>query len=142
MPLVAPSTGEILMLQYILGLTSIKTGFTASSTNGPVLKLFRNDPGGGITDATVIGDLQECTSSGYTPITLVSSGWTVSQPGGVTTGSAPQQTFVFNTNAVSYGYYVTDTTGGLLWVERFSGAPFTIPEGGGSITITPKITLA
>lgn len=143
MPLVVPANmGEILMLQYILGLASVKTGFTASSTNGPVLKLFANDPVGGVTNSTVVGNLIECTSAGYAAITLVSSGWTVAQPGGVTTGSYAQQTFTFNTNAVSYGYYVTDTTGNLLWVERFSGAPFSIPDGGGTIAITSKITLA
>jgi hypothetical protein len=141
MPLTVPlQLGEILMLQYILGLASIKTGFTASSTNGPVLKLYATDTS--VSDNTLISNLTECTSNGYAPITLVSNAWTVGQSGGVTTGSYAQQTFSFNTNAVSYGYYVTDTLGNLLWLERFSGAPFSIPDGGGTIAITSKITLA
>lgn len=142
MPLTVPApSGQILMLQYILGLASVKTGFTASSTNGPVLRLFRNDPNPAISTATVLGDIAECTSAGYAPITLVSSGWSVSQPGGVTTGSYAQQAFTFGTNAVAYGYYVTDPANNLLWIERFSGAPFSIPDGGGSVTISSKITL-
>lgn len=138
--------GEYLMLQYILGLASVNNTFTASSTNGPVLHLYANDPAIGQT--TVLSQLTECTSSGYAPITLVSTSWTTTQVSNITTGVYSQQTFTFNTNAVAFGYYVTDATtantnrGNLLWVERFSGAPFSIPDGGGTIAITSKITLA
>ena len=141
MPLTVPLvSGEFLMLQYILGLASIKVGFTASTSNGPVMHLYSNDPT--INNSTIIGSLTECTSSGYAPITLVSSNWTTTQAGSISTGVYSQQTFTFNTNGVSYGYYITDTLNNLLWVERFSGAPFSLPDGGGSVSISPRITLA
>jgi hypothetical protein len=92
----------------------------------------------------VIASLTQCTSSGYAPITLVSTNWTTTQtnPAGITTGIYSQQTFTFNTNAIAYGYYVTDTLNNLLFLERFSGAPFSLPDGGGTVAISPKITLA
>lgn len=142
-PLVA---GEYLMLQYILGLSSVNTSFTPSSSNGPVLHLYSNDPS--IGNSTIISQLTECTSAGYAPITLVSTSWTTTQLSGVTTGVYSAQTFNFTTNAVAYGYYVTDCTsantgrGNLLWLERFTGAPFSIPDNGGNIQISSKITLA
>lgn len=132
MALVVPDQlGEILMLKYIVGLVD---------AGNPVLHLFRSDitP----TDSTVIGDAQEATSAGYAAITLVSSNWTVGQSSGVTTAMYSERTFTFNTNATIYGYYVTTTSNELLWLERFSGAPFEIPDGGGSISITTKLTLS
>lgn len=132
MALVVPdSRGEILMLQYIVGLVD---------AGNPVLHLYGNDVSP--TDSTVIGDLTECTSSGYAAITLVSSNWTTTQLSGVTTAVYSERTFSFNTAATTYGYYVTNTEGNLMWLERFSGAPFDIPDGGGSISITSKLTLS
>lgn len=133
MALVVPDLyGEILMLKYIVGI---------SNATNPVLHLYCNDitP----TDSTVLSALTECTITGYAPITLVSSNWTVSQTLGVTTASYSEKTFTFGTSATAYGYYVTDTSVSplLLWLERFSGAPFQIPDGGGSISITAKLTL-
>jgi len=52
-----------------------------------------------------------------------------------------QQTFSFTTGADIYGYYITDTTPKLLWCERFTGAPFRLPSGGGTIAISPRVTL-
>jgi len=132
MALVCPDQfGEILLLQYIVGLVD---------AGNPVLHLYAND----VTpsDSTVIGDLIEATSSGYAAITLVSSNWTTTQAAGVTTAVYSERTFSFGTDAVCYGYYVTNTSGNLLWLERFSGAPFDIPDGGGSISITTKLTLS
>ena len=41
-----------------------------------------------------------------------------------------------------YGYYVTNIAGNILWIEEFSGAPFSLPIGsGGDIAIIPQITL-
>lgn len=135
-------SGEFLMLQYILGMKSVNTSLTASSTQGPVLHLYSNDAT--VNNSTVIGSLTECTSSGYAPITLVSSNWTTTQtnPSGITTGLYSQQTFTFNTNAVAFGYWMSDTLGNLLLLERFSGAPFSLPDGGGSIAISARVTLA
>ena len=124
--------GEILMLQYIVGLVS---------AGNPVLHLYAND----VTpsDSTVIGDLTEVAgSTGYAPITLVSAQWTTTQSAGVTTAIFSEKTFTFGTNATSHGYFVTDLANQLMWLERFSGAPFEIPDGGGTISITTKLTLS
>ena len=98
MALVCPDLyGEILLLQYIVGLVE---------AGNPVLHLYAND----VTpsDSTVVGDLIEATSSGYAAITLVSSNWTTTQTAGVTTAVYSERTFSFGTDAVCYGYYVTD----------------------------------
>lgn len=119
MALVVPDVrGEILLLQYIVGMVS---------AGHPVLHLFAND----VTpsDSTVLGDLTEVgTATGYAAKTLTSSNWTTIQSAGVTTAVYSEQTFTFTTDATAYGYYVTNTLGDLLWIERFSGAPFDIPK--------------
>ena len=133
MALVCPDVhGEILMLQYIVGMVS---------AGNPVIHLFANN----VTpsDSTVLGDLTEVgASTGYTPITLTSSNWTTTQSVGVTTAIYSQQTFTFTTDATSYGYYVTNTSNQLLWLERYTNAPFEIPDGGGTISITTKLVLS
>ena len=134
MALVAPDLfGEILMLQYIVGLVA---------AGSPVLHLYAND----VTpsDSTVIGDLTEVgAATGYGEITLTSSGWTTTQSAGVTTAIFSQQTFTFTTDATSFGYFVTASPGGeLIWLERFTNAPFEIPDGGGTISITTKLVLS
>jgi hypothetical protein len=108
MPIVCPDiSGEILLLQYIVGLVN---------ADNPVLHLFRND----VTpsDSTVIGDLTEVAgATGYAAITLVSSNWTTTQAGGVTTAVHSERTFTFTTDATAYGYYVTNESGNLLWLN-------------------------
>lgn len=124
--------GEILLLQYIVGMVN---------ADNPVLHLYAND----VTpsDSTVIGDLtQVAGATGYAPITLLSAQWTTTQSGGVTTAVFSEKTFAFTTDATAYGYYVTNENNDLLWLERFSGAPFDIPDGGGTISITAKLTLS
>lgn len=124
--------GEILLLQYIVGLVN---------AGNPVLHLYANDVSP--SDSTVIGDLtQVAGSTGYAPITLLSSLWTTTQSGGITTAVYSERTFSFTTDATAYGYYVTDQSNNLLWLERFSGAPFSVPDGGGTVSITAKLTLS
>ncbi len=133
-------SGEFLMLQYILGMKSINTTMTASSTQGPVLHLYSNDPS--INNSTVVGDLTEVSATGYAPKTCISSGWTTVQSVGISTGLYSMQTFTFSTGPASiYGYWVSDTTGALLWAERMSGAPFVISTSG-TISISLRISLA
>jgi hypothetical protein len=111
------------------------------NADNPVLHLYAND----VTpsDSTVIGDLTEVsTSKGYAAITLLSANWTTTQSGGVTTAVYSERTFTFTTDATAYGYYMTNESNNLLWLERFSGAPFDIPDGGGTISITSKVTLS
>lgn len=133
MALVCPDQyGELLFLQYIVGMVA---------AGNPVLHLYANDviP----TDSTILGDLTEVSgSSGYAAITLLSSNWTTTQTGGVTTAVYSEQTFAFTTDTTAYGYYVTNTSNHLLWLERFSGAPYDIPEGGGTISVSTKLGLS
>lgn len=133
MALVCPDVmGEILLLQYIVGMTL---------ADNPVLHLYANN----VTpsDSTIKSQLTEVnTETGYVAITLLSVNWTTTQSGGVTTAVYSEETFAFATDATSYGYYITNESDELLWLERFSGAPFEIPDGGGTISITTKLTLS
>lgn len=133
MALVCPDVwGEILLLQYIVGMVN---------ADNPVLHLYAND----VTpsDTTIKADLTEVAgSTGYAPITLLSANWTTVQAGGVTTAVYSEQTFSFTTDATAYGYYITNQSNQLLWLERFSGAPFDLPDGGGTISVTAKLTLS
>jgi hypothetical protein len=106
------------------------------------LHLFTNDHTP--VEATVIGNLTEAIQAGYAAITLTGTSWTVATVGDVTTASYAIRTFTFSgVGANVYGYYITDTDGtpNLLWLERFSDAPFVIPSSGGTISITPTITM-
>ena len=132
MALVCPDQkGEILLLQYIVGMTL---------ADNPVLHLYSNNltP----SDSTIKSQLTEVSAGGYAAITLLSANWTTTQAGGVTTAVYSEQTFTFSTDATAYGYYITNESDDLLWLERFSGAPFEIPDGGGTISITTKLTLS
>lgn len=132
MSLIVPaSVGEILMLQYITGMVN---------AGNPVVHLFTNDltP----TNTTTIGDLVQASATGYLPVTLVSSNWTTTQVAGVTAAVYSERAFSFATSVVAYGYYVTTTSNQLLWLERFSGAPYSIPDGGGQINVGAKLTLS
>lgn len=130
MALICPDEGEILLLQYIVGMTL---------ADNPVLHLYSNDltP----SDTTKKTDLVEVSSDGYAAITLLSNQWTTTQVGGVTTAVYSEETYTFTTDSTAYGYYVTNETDELLWLERFTSAPFLIPNGGGTISITSKLTL-
>jgi hypothetical protein len=132
MTIVCPDVhGEILLLQYIVGMTV---------AGNPVLHLYSNDHTP--TDYTVKANLTECSAAGYVPITLLSSNWTTTQVGGVTTAVYSEQTFTFSGSAIAYGYYITDTSDKLLWLEKFGTSAFEIPSGGGSISITSKLSLS
>lgn len=133
MTLIAPKCGEILLLRYIVNLSR-------DDTDHNVLHLFKNNitPG----ESTTTSSFTEPTApTGYAPITLVGSLWTIEQVGDVTTAVFSEQTFSFGTGVSIYGYFVTDTSDNLLWAEMFSGSPFELPSGGGTITIVPKLTL-
>ena len=97
------------------------------------------------TETTVIGDLTECAVAGYAAKSLqgVASAlaWTISTATLITTASYPEQEFTITTAVSCYGYAVTNSAKSvLLWAEYFTGAPFTLPAGGGSIKVTLNIT--
>lgn len=141
MSLLVPDIGEILMLQYLVNMLSTD-GSAGPSGGERLLRLFTNNltP----SESTTLGTVTEAAgATGYAPITLVGASWTTTQVAGTTTAVYSEQTFSFTTAVTVYGYYVT-TIGGspaLLWLERFSGAPFILPSGGGQIAISPRISL-
>lgn len=129
MALTVPDVGKVELLKYML---------KNSTAQNQILHLYSNDPT--ISDLTVLTDFTEVTGSGYSPINITGSSWNVNLIN--TTASYAEQTFVFTGSVVAYGYYVTNTNGDLLWCERFTNAPFTIPGSGGQIAITLNITLS
>lgn len=136
MPLVVPDISEIVLLEYIVNINR-------DNTEHPVLHLYTNDltPSESTVNEGVGGGPTESTETGYAAITLTGSGWTTTQGAGITTGTHAGVTFSYSATASVYGYYMTDTTNKMLWIERFSGAPFVLPSGGGDIAISPKIEL-
>ena len=140
MALVVPNTGDVLMLKYIVN--QLKQDGSAGDPGGErVLRLYTNNYSP--AKSTVIADLTETAVAGYTEISLTGANWTVATSGGTNSAVYSERTFTFTTAATIYGYYITtsELTPSLLWAERFSTAPFTLPAGGGEIAITPRITL-
>lgn len=132
MALEAPTIGEVVLLQYLVNMVA--------PTN-LVLHLYKNDVT--IAQGTVYADITEVGAGiGYAPITLIGTSWTTTTPGSQGTAVYSEVTFTFTTAQSVYGYYITSTTAStLLWLERFTGAPFTLPAGGGTIAISPRVSL-
>lgn len=117
-------------------------GSAGPSGGHRLLRLFTNNltPGESTTLSTVT---EAVGATGYAPVTLAGSSWTTVQTNGTTTAVYSEQTFTFTTAVTIYGYYITSIEGTpkFLWIERFSGAPFTLPSGGGEIAISPRLSL-
>lgn len=132
MPLLAPICGDVLLLRYMLN-------FTASSD--VEMHLYNNNRTPAESD--VVTMYTESTASNYSAVRLTGTAWTVASgsPAGATANYA-QQSFNFSAADTIYGYYVTSQQKQvLLWAELFSGGPFTLPSSGGTIAVTPKISL-
>lgn len=124
-------TGEVLLLKYMLNHTA---------ADNCRLHLFTNDYTPQTND--VIGNYTECSVSGYTSIPLTGSQFTVSTSSGTSAAVYARQTFSLTTSTNAYGYYITNNGSAILiWAERFTGAPFQIPTGGGTIGLDPDIRL-
>ncbi len=128
MPLVAPDVSEDRMLQYIVNITT------------PSLILIRLFVNNLTPDRTTIdSDPTEATEAGYAAIPLPS--WTTVDAGaGLLTAEHADVTFTLTESASIYGYWMTNDDG-MVWIERFSGAPFTLPSGGGTIVVSPSLTI-
>ena len=131
MALLVPDASEVVFLTRVVAF------------EGSKLKMYGNDytP----VEGSTVGSFTECATGGYVTKSLdgvvSASAWTISSLVGVTTASYPEQEFVMTSALTAYGYYVTSSAEtALLWAERFTGAPFTIPSGGGSIKVTLNIT--
>jgi hypothetical protein len=132
MALLVPDVAEAMLISRMLN---------KSAPDDCKLKLYKNN----VTpaEADVVGSYTESTGAGYAAIALTGANWTVTTATGTTTASYAQQTFTYTgAEANIYGYYVVDSAGTtLLWAERFSDGPYSIPGGGGSVKITPQIQL-
>ena len=126
------------MLKYIVNKVATDGG-TAPSGGNRLLRLFTNNlmPG----KYTVIDDVIEAVEDGYLPITLTGASWTIATDAGVNSASYAIQTFTFTEAVTVYGYYLTTQDDELLWIERFSDGPYTLPGPGGEIAVTPKFVL-
>ena len=141
MALVCPDSGESNILKLIVNIAR-------SNTDHPVLHLFTNDfdPESGSHGASGEdfdeSDLTEASATGYAASTLTGSNWTIDQASG-TTAAVYNSTITFSvTDAMTaYGIYVTNTAGQIMWAERFPAAPYTLPSGGGNISVLPKLEL-
>jgi hypothetical protein len=131
MALLVPDVGDVEMLTRVLN---------KGATGDVKLHLYTNNytPVAGST----VANFTECAAAGYAAITLAGASWAISTSAGTTTASYAAQTFNLTASAVIYGYFVTNAAGTIvLWAELFTSAPFNIPSGGGSVQVTPKITL-
>ena len=129
MALLVPDEGEVELLSMSLNKVA---------QADVKLKLFTNNytP----VEGSVVADFIECVAAGYAAITLTGAGWTIATSVGVTTAEQPQKTFTLTAASTDYGYYITNGAGTkILWAERFSDAPHTIPSGGGTEKITVKL---
>jgi hypothetical protein len=97
-------------------------------------------------ESDILTNYTESAAAGYSAVALVGSSWTFATVSGTSSATYPRQTFTYTTSEAVYGYYMTNRdTGGsqqIIWSERFNGAPYQIPTGGGTIDIDPKISLA
>lgn len=132
MALLAPNVGQVLLLKYMLNHTT--------PTNVE-LRLYTNNLTPAYGDA--VASYTESSAAGYAAFTLTGTNWTVATTSSTTIANFAQQTFSYSTSESVYGYFVTSASKGqVLWAERFSGAvPFNIPSGGGTVSITPRVTL-
>ena len=129
MALLVPDVGEVLLLKYALNHTE---------PTEVKLEIYTNDytP----VEGSVVADFTEAVAAGYAAIELAGASWTITTTTGVTTATYAQQTFTFTAASTNYGYYITNNDGSrVLWAERFSDAPHTIPSGGGTEKITVNL---
>lgn len=130
MPLLVPNNGEGDALEYFVN--------RAASQN-LVLRLFSNNITPAETDTAAT--YTEFAATGYASITLAGASWGAPSEGAPSSIAYAQQTFTMTGAGDAYGYYMTRLSSGrIALAERFTGAPFSIPSGGGTIKVTPQIT--
>jgi hypothetical protein len=114
--------------------------FTRALTyEGSKLILYTNNYA--CSEGSVIGAFTECAVAGYAAKTLATGSWVVSTATNITTATYAEQEFLPTTAVSCYGYVVTNSAKSvILWAEQFTGAPYVIPAGGGSIKVTLSIT--
>jgi hypothetical protein len=122
---------------------ALKNFLNVQAAEDITIKLYSNDKTPGHTDIT--SEYTEVTGGGYASTSLTAGSWSVSS-GNPSQAQYPQITFTFNgaTDSPStvYGYYaVGDSTGKLLWADKFPNAPINIANNGDQIKVTITISL-
>lgn len=132
MALLVPNVGEELALKNFLNHTAPQNQYLNLYTSNTT-------PAEGDTHATYT----LATGGGYAQKSLTGSSWTVT-PGAPTEAAYARQDFVFTSVPGvpgMYGYLVTQQSSGILmWAERFGSPPFTIANANDEVRVTPKIT--
>lgn len=133
MPLLVPTVGENKLLEFAVGF---------ATPGNQTLKLYVSNTTP--ADGDTAGTYTEMSTHGYAAKTLTKGSWVIAQNAGVAEASYAQQTWTFSaaTAVTVYGYFVIDSTSGiLLWSERFGSAKV-VQYAGDQILLTPKITLS
>jgi hypothetical protein len=104
------------------------------------IRLYSNDPALG--QETVLSDFEyDELPPGDTVRGFSANSFTVDVTDGVTTVEWPTQVLTLTGPGVVVGYVLTDEEeGGAYWCERFD-PPHVFGSLGGTITITPRLTL-
>lgn len=132
MSLTVVDQGEAIILKALVGHTA---------GQALTIRLFTNNitPGETDTESTYV----EASGSGYLAKALTGGSWVVSGTNPTQIAYAAQTWTFSGALGNVYGYYLTQTTSGLLvWAERFTNAPFGVANNGDTITVTPLITCA
>jgi len=131
MAIVFTNSGELIALKNLLNNLPPET---------LELRLYSNNKVPAKTDVT--GDYTQVTGFGYSAVTLNPNDF-VYTPGDPSTAAFPQITFTFTGAAGSiYGYYVVqETSGQLMFANRFANAPITVINNGDEIRITLTLSL-
>ena len=129
--LLVPNASEAIILENFLNITA---------PEDLRLKLYSSDTTPSETDTELT--YTETSGGGYADVALVAGSWVVT-PGNPSNAAYPEVTFSFTGAAGNvYGYYgVQETSGALMWAERFTNAPLNIQNNGDEIRITLQITL-
>ena len=91
---------------------------------------------------TKIDDIVECSLSGYSAIVLSYSDWEIqSQTYTVQAQTVNYLEFQFNESGTIYGYYLTDSDGNLLSVEKFYPSPVEVYNDGKKLKFKPLFYL-
>jgi hypothetical protein len=133
MTIMVPNQGELIALEALVNKTA---------PQDLRLKLYKNNKTPTETDTEA--DYTEADFTGYAFKNLAGANWN-------STGGAPSdvtynavQTFTSSAgsqNQPVYGYYlVQQTSGKLVYAERFTDGPYTIVNNGDNIAVTPKLT--
>jgi hypothetical protein len=112
-----------------------------TSAGNWTLRLYQNNhtPAVGDTNA----NYTETTLAGYSAHTFAPGDWSGSSTAGVSTYSTSAVTFTFSAYAggtTIYGAYITDAAGDVIAASLLD-TTFAVPTGGGSITITPTVSV-